>query len=273
MKNMATVEILAIGNELLIGDVLDTNTHWIIKKITGIGGLVNRCAILQDNLDAIATEIESALQRKTEVIFTIGGMGPTADDLTIAAIAKGINQPLEPNREAIAFVSQKYQEFAKKGYVDDPKMTPSREKMGILPRGSIPIDNPVGAAPAVISKIKESTIISLPGVPTELKGIFEESLQPILKEKFGNSFFLEKVAIVDSKDESVMAPILSAVSQKNPKVYVKSRAKRFDINVKLKVTLSCCSSLKEEVILVIDRAIQDLKQELSNAGISLDYIE
>ncbi len=268
-----TVEILAIGNELLIGDVLDTNTHWIIKKITGIGGLVNRSVILRDNLDAIATEIQSALQRKTEVIFTIGGMGPTADDMTIEAIAQTINKPLEPNREAIALVSQKYQEFAKKGYVDDPKMTPSREKMGILPRGSIPIDNPVGAAPAVISKVKQSTIISLPGVPTELKGIFEESLRPILKEKFGNSFFLEKVVIVNSKDESVLAPVLSYVSQRNPKVYVKSRTKRFDINVKIKVTLSYCSSFKEEVVMVINQAIQELKQELGNAGISIDYIE
>ncbi|MDQ2096318.1 MAG: molybdopterin-binding protein [Tychonema bourrellyi B0820] len=270
---MVTVEILAIGNELLIGDVLDTNTNWIIKKITGIGGQVNRSVILRDNLDAIATEIQSALQRKTEVIFTIGGMGPTVDDMTLAAIAQSINQPLEANKEAIAFVNQKYQEFAKKGYVDDSKMTPPREKMGILPMGSIPIDNPVGAAPAVISKVKESTIISLPGVPRELKEIFENTLQPILKEKFGEIFFLEKVAIVDSKDESVIAPILNAVSQKNPQVYIKSRAKNFDIDAKFKVTISCCSSFKKEVIQAINKAIQDLRQELGNAGISLDYIE
>ena len=60
-KNMVKVEILAIGNELLIGDVLDTNTNWIIKKITGMGGQVNRSVILRDNLDAIATEIQWAL--------------------------------------------------------------------------------------------------------------------------------------------------------------------------------------------------------------------
>lgn len=71
---MVTVEILAIGNELLIGDVLDTNTHWIIKQITGMGGQVNRCAIVRDNLDGIVQEIQSALQRKTELIFTIGAL-------------------------------------------------------------------------------------------------------------------------------------------------------------------------------------------------------
>ncbi|HBE16472.1 MAG TPA: molybdopterin-binding protein [Cyanobacteria bacterium UBA11149] len=270
---MVTVEILAIGNELLIGDVLDTNTHWIIKKITGIGGQVNRCVILPDNLDTIATEIQAVLARKTEVIVTIGGMGATVDDLTLAAIAQGINQPLTLNPEAMNLVTQKYQELAEKGYVDDPKMTPAREKMGILPRGSIPIPNPVGAAPAVISKVKETIIINLPGVPEELKGIFEESLLPILQEKFGNSFYLEKVVMVATKDESVIAPILNAVSQNNPQVYIKSRAKRFGIDTKLKVTLSGCSNFPEEVLKRIDRAIVDLKQELDNAGISLEYIE
>lgn len=270
---MATVEILAIGNELLIGDVLDTNTNWIIKKITGMGGQVNRSVILRDNLDEIATEIQSALERKTEVIFTIGGMGPTVDDLTLEAIAQGINQPLAENKEALTFVNQKYQHFAKKGYIKDAKMTPARAKMGILPMGSIPIDNPVGTAPAVISKVKESIIISLPGVPRELKEIFDNSLQPILKEKFGESFFLEKVVIVDTKDESVIAPILYAVSQKNPKIYIKSRAKEFDVDTKFKVTLSYCSSFKEEVVQAINKAIQDLRQELGNVGISLDYTE
>jgi molybdenum cofactor synthesis domain-containing protein len=270
---MVTVEILAIGNELLIGDVLDTNTHWIIKQIVGLGGKINRSVILGDNLDAIATEIQSALQRKTEVIFTIGGMGPTVDDMTIEAIARAINQPLKADAQAIDFVKDKYQEFAKKGYVDDPRMTPAREKMGLLPMGSIPIYNPVGAAPAVISKVKESTIVSLPGVPRELKGIFEESLLPILDEKFGQKCFLEKVAIVDSKDESIIAPILNNVSLKNPKVYIKSRSKNFAIDAKIKVTISYCGSFKEEVGRVINQAIQDLREELGNAGILLDQIE
>lgn len=270
---MVTVEILAIGNELLIGDVLDTNSHWIIKKITGMGGQVNRCVILPDNLDIIATEIQAALQRKTEVIFTIGGMGPTVDDLTLQAIAQGINQPLEANQEAINFVHQKYQELAEKGYVDDSKMTPARSKMGILPKGSIPISNPVGAAPAVISRVKETTIISLPGVPRELKGIFDNSLPSILQEKFGNNFFLEKVVMVDSNDESVIAPILNIVCQDNPKIYIKSRANNFDKDLKFKVTLSYCSSFKEEVVKAINKARQDLRKELGSAGISLEYIE
>lgn len=270
---MVSVEILAIGNELLIGDVLDTNTHWIIKQITALGGQVNRCVIVRDHLDTIATEIQSALQRKTEIIFTIGGMGPTVDDMTIEAVARAIDRPLIANQEAIAFVSQKYQEFANQGYVDEPKMTPAREKMGFLPLGSIPLYNPAGAAPSVISKVNQSTIISLPGVPKELKGIFEESLLSILEAKFGKNFFLEKVAIVHSNDESVIAPVLNAVSQKNPQVYIKSRVKKFALDTKIKVTISYCSNLKEEVLQVINQAMKDLKKELGSVGILLEQLE
>jgi nicotinamide-nucleotide amidase len=269
---MVIVEILAIGNELLIGQTLDTNTNWIIKKITGMGGKVNRSVILRDDRDAIATEIQSALQRKAEIIFTIGGMGPTADDMTLEAIAQAIKQPLEPNQTAIAFVSQKYQEFAQEGYVEDATITPEREKMGILPLESIPVNNPLGVAPGVISQVKDSIIISLPGVPKELQGIFNQSLPPIFQEKFSENIFLEKIAIVDSKDESVIAPLLAAVARKNPEVYIKSRPKEFGINLKFKVTLYHSSKLIQGVE-TINQAVEDLQQEFGNAGISVDLIK
>lgn len=271
---MVTVETVAVGNELLIGDTLDTNTNWVCKRITGIGGQVERAVLVRDKLDAIAREVKSALERKTDVIFTMGGMGPTSDDMTLEAIAKATNRPLELNAEALAFVKEKYEELARKGYVDDASMTPSREKMAILPNGAIPLDNPVGAAPAVVLRTESSSIvICLPGVPAELKGIFEGSLQPILKEIFGESIFLEKAAIVNSKDESILAPILKAVSDKNPGVYIKSRPKRFGPDVKIRVTLSIAGSSKEDVEQQIERTLQDLRQALNDAGISIDSTE
>ncbi len=270
---MVTIEIFAIGNELLIGDVLDTNSHWVIKKITGMGGQVNRSAILPDEKEVIAPEIQGALLRKTEVIFTIGGMGPTADDLTLAAIAQAIDQPLEPHAEAMALVQQKYQELAQKGYVQDATLTPAREKMGILPKGSFPIPNPVGAAPAVISLVQDSMIMSLPGVPQELKTIFDNSLLPLIQEKLGDKFYLEKETLVRSNDESAIAPLLQKVAQNHPQVYIKSRAKQFERNRRFQVTFAYCGESKAAVMLTIDQAIQDWEQELDKVGISLEHLE
>ena len=270
---MVTVEIVVSGNEVLAGDVLDTNSNWLCKKITEIGGRINRIVIVRDIVDDIAQEIKSALSRNTRVIFTTGGMGPTADDLTLEAVAKAASRSLELSSEALAFVAAKYRDLASKGSVDDASITPARQKMAILPSGALPLANPVGAAPGVLLSVDTSTIICLPGVPSELTGIFEGSLQEELQTIFGESVYLEKVNTVDCKDESVLAPLLKLVSDKHHKVYVKSRAKRFGPDVKFRVTLSSAGTTKSEVEQEIEGAFQDLKHVLGISGISISSVE
>lgn len=270
---MTTVEIIAVGNELLVGDVLDTNTNWLCKKFTGIGGKVQRAVMVGDDLQSIGRQLKSTLNRETKLIIVMGGLGPTADDMTLQAVAQAIGRKLELNSEALRFVAERYRDFAAKGYVDDPSMTPSRQKMAILPEGATPLDNFVGAAPAVLLHVGESIVVCLPGVPTEMKSIFEGSLQPTLTELFGESHFLEKAVIVNSKDESALAPILKQVGDENPRVYVKSRPKRFGPDVKIRVTLSMSGRTKEEVETTIDSAIKDLRSALDSEGISIDTIE
>ena len=270
---MVAVEIIAVGNELLLGDVLDTNTNWLCKKITGLGGQVKRTAIIGDDLEAIAHEIRSALARKADVIFTTGGLGPTADDMTLEGIARATASPLELNDEALAFVKAKYEELAKKGYVEDAAMTEARRKMAFLPRGARAISNPVGAAPASVLKANSSLIISLPGVPAELKGIFEGPLQPILKEIFGESVFIEKLLVVGCRDESLLAPMLKEIAEENPKVYVKSRAKTFGPQVKFRITISMAGSDRGEVERAINKALGDLRRALDTAHIPIESIE
>ncbi|NMG05682.1 molybdopterin-binding protein [Brasilonema sp. UFV-L1] len=270
---MTQIEIITIGNEVLIGDVLDTNTNWISKRMTGMGGLVKRAVLVRDNLNAIAKEIESAIEQKIDLIITIGGLGPTIDDMTLEAVAQATNHSLELNAEAISFVKTRYEYFASQGYVDSSEMTPARKKMGILPRDATPIENPVGAAPAVILKVQNSTIICLPGVPTELKKIFEEPLQPILKTIFGNSVFIEIIVIVNCNDESILAPIIKKVFENHQdKTYIKSRPKIFGSDVKLRVIISGTGNSKEEVEHNLNRTLQELKEELLLAGISIDSI-
>jgi nicotinamide-nucleotide amidase len=266
---MSNAAIIVSGNEVLAGDVLDTNTNWLCKKITGLGGHVGRAVIVRDILNDIVHEIESALAKNTRVIFTTGGMGPTADDLTLEAVAKATNRPLVLNKEALAFVTEKYRELTSKGSVDNAEITPARQKMAILPTGALPLANPVGAAPGVILSLTSSTIICLPGVPTELTGIFEGSLQPELQKIFGDSVYLEKLIIVDCKDESVLAPLLKLVADRHPSVYIKSRAKRFGPDVKFRVTLSFAGKTKVEVDNAISEAFNDVEQTLNEASISI----
>ena len=104
---MTTVDIVAVGNELLLGDVLDTNTHWLCKRITGLGGRVRRAVMIEDDVEVIAAEIRGALARGADVVFTTGGLGPTADDMTLTAVAQALDAPLELNEEALSLVLDK----------------------------------------------------------------------------------------------------------------------------------------------------------------------
>lgn len=81
------VEIISAGNEVLIGDVLDTNSNWLCTRVTSLGGLVRRTVMLRDDIEAIAVEIRGALSRRPALVFTVGGLGPTSDDRTLEGVA------------------------------------------------------------------------------------------------------------------------------------------------------------------------------------------
>ncbi|MCD6554647.1 MAG: competence/damage-inducible protein A [Anaerolineae bacterium] len=266
---MVTVEIIAIGNEILIGDVLDTNTHWLCQQITGLGGHVRRATLVRDDVPVIAEVLRQAVARGTDVVFTTGGLGPTADDMTLQAIAQAAGVPLEEHAEALRLVREKYEELAEKGYVARADLTPERRKMAILPRGAKALHNPVGAAPGVLLTIGETTVIVLPGVPPEMKGIFTTSLQPTLQALFGESAFVERVVVVECGDESVLAPLVDQVAAAHPEVYVKSRAKAYGPGVRLKVTFSMAGRERSEVEEAVARALDDLRTALDEAQIAV----
>ena len=270
MADQTKVEIMAVGNELLLGDVLDTNTNWLCKRITGVGGLVTRAVLVRDEHDAIVAEIRSALDRKPQLILTTGGLGPTSDDITLQAVAQATGCPVSLHPEALALVKERYRELAKKGYVGDSDLTEARKKMAYLPRGAKAVANPVGSAPAVILEIAGSTLVSLPGVPEEMKGIYEETLQPTLKGIFGDSYYQEKAIIAECGDESMLAPILAQVVEAHPEVYIKSRARRYGPEVEILITLSSAGDGRQEVQGGIDRALEDLIAALAGAGFDIN---
>ena len=174
----ALVEILAIGNELLAGDVLDTNSHWLCRQLAARGARVSRMATLPDDMATIGEALLAALSRYPALIVTCGGLGPTADDLTVAAQAAALGRALAEDPTAYAMVRDFYATLFRRGEVTTPDMTLARAKMAVLPADAEPLPNSVGAAPGVLMSEGETLIAALPGVPAEMKAIFEESLWP-----------------------------------------------------------------------------------------------
>ena len=269
-EKIVTVSIITIGNELLLGQVQDTNTHWLCKQITGLGGRVVRVAIVRDEIEAIVNEIRAALVEKFSFIITSGGLGPTPDDLTLSAVAQAVDRKLVLNSEARSMVAERIQQLYAAKLISDGSMMPSREKMAWLPEGALPLANHQGTAPGVLIKeVDSSTIVSLPGVPEELKDIFNNALQPVLSSLFGTSFYLEKILTLQWNDESALAPLLGKVRQRWPQVYVKSRAKSFEQGFRILLTLSM-SGERGVVLKEVDAVKNFLSEQLNQQKISFE---
>ncbi|HKP13700.1 MAG TPA: molybdopterin-binding protein [Blastocatellia bacterium] len=268
-RRVVNVEIIVIGNELLLGLVQDTNSNYLCRVLRGMGGRVRRVAVLRDEADAIADEVRASLARHTDLLFTCGGLGPTDDDLTLAAIAQALGRRLEINAAARAFVERRYAELAAQGYVSSAAMTEALLKMARLPEGARIIDNPLGAAPAVAITTDAARAVALPGVPAELKAIVEGPLQALLKELFGRGSYREREVLVECGDESRLAPALREVVAAHPEVYIKSRASHFGRGVTFRITLSASAESGEAAERMIVAASDDLSRAFAQAGIHI----
>lgn len=266
MQESTSVEIFIIGNEILNGDIQDTNTHWLCKEITGMGGHVSRGTVLRDDLDCIARELRAAMDRGTGVIFTSGGLGPTADDLTLAAIAKCVGKELQLNTRAQEMIKDSYDILFRKGILDQGGLTPAREKMAWLPEGSIPLYNSVGTAPCSLLHAEQTVFISLPGIPKELKGIFNSSLQPFLQETFRGGVSVMHTITVCCNDESVLEPVLTRVVPAHPEVYIKSLATMPGETPELDITLTAVGEDRTHLEKLVNAACKDLKDGFSTLG-------
>ncbi|HHX42694.1 MAG TPA: competence/damage-inducible protein A [Chloroflexi bacterium] len=273
MAAPVSVEIVAIGNELLLGDVLDTNSHWLCRRLTGLGALVRRVTMVGDDEAVIAAAVRAALERGARLVITTGGLGPTADDVTLRAVAAGLERQLVEHPGAREMVARTYAELQRRGYVDSAALTPARAKMARLPEGAEPPANGVGAAPGALVRLGDGrAVVSLPGVPGELRDIVRGALRPFLAELLGQAVYEEWRVRVASGDESVLAPLLDEVATQSLDVYIKSRAKRFGSDVTFMVSLSARGEDPAGVRSRLDAAWSALRQALSRAGIAA-YLE
>jgi nicotinamide-nucleotide amidase len=173
---MANAEIVAIGSELLLGQIVDTNSAWMAQRLTTLGVNLYFTSVVGDNPGRMREVIQRALER-ADIVITSGGLGPTQDDLTreIVAEVTGRKLVLDPG-----LLEQVEEHFRRRGRT----MTPNNRRQGYMPEGAIPVRNPNGTAPSFIVEDPRGVVFSLPGVPVELKWLFENEVEPYLRKKF-----------------------------------------------------------------------------------------
>ena len=258
------VEILVIGNEILIGKTLDTNSNWMAKRITRQGHKIIRITTIGDDLDTISNTLREILTRKHDILITSGGLGPTFDDMTLKGVGLALNRELELDQHAYESIKKAYENAFKRGILKLEGMTHEREKMAYLPKGSIPLPNIRGTAPGVKIKEASTLIFCLPGVPSEMKAMFNNVILPLLKEKKGK--FTEKCFIFMGIGESQIAPFVSDLEEKYPQLWIKTHP-RIGLSVEVELSITCFNvengdELAEKVLEELKRVIISLKGEI-----------
>jgi len=267
------VEILCAGNELLIGKISNTNAQWLAKRITTLGLKVRRVTVVGDDVGEIAAVLKESLEREPRFVITTGGLGPTFDDKTLEGVAKALNCELDKNDEALKMIEERYERYVAEGRMERVELTPHRLKMAKLPKGAKPLFNPVGTAPGVLAESGETRLIMLPGVPQEMKAIFDESVAPLIREVAGNLTFYEASIDVRGVPESELAPIIEQVMHDNPYVYVKSHPKVSERVSHLELHLSTTSADGKLARQHVGRALIQISELIQQKGGKTEPIE
>jgi len=260
-----TVELLSIGNELLLGNTVNTNASWVAEQVTELGGEVTRITTVGDNLEEISTAIREVLRRKPALLITTGGIGPTFDDMTLRALAKALRVGLRLNESAVSMIREHYARRFQKRRVP---LTKPRLKMALIPDTGTPIRNPVGTAPGVRIRSGATDIFCLPGVPKEAKAIFRQTLSKVIRAKTGGMTFAEKWFKVKGVMESSLAPAIDKVMRTWRGVYIKSHPRGIEASGRpsIELHLSISSLNTRNARKLLQNASQDLARRLTALG-------
>ena len=207
------IEILCIGTELLLGDILNSNAKWLAEQLSSLGLSHYRQTVVGDNFDRLNDAIIEASNR-SRMLITTGGLGPTPDDITTETIAAAFNAPLVKKQEVWNDIQNKFK-------ANSSEISKNNEKQSFFPTDASIISNPSGTAPGMIWSPKSGfTILTFPGVPSEMKEMWTASAKPWLIKNGGvTSSLVSKVLHFADIKESVLAEDLEdLLESKNPTV-------------------------------------------------------
>lgn len=174
---MTSAEIITIGTEILLGEIVDTNTRYIARTLRSMGVDLYRTITIGDNTERIADAIRNSMNR-ANIVITTGGLGPTVDDPTREAVAKAVGVETEFREDLWQQVVETIARYGR-------KPGQNQKRQAYVPKGALGLKNPVGTAPCFIVETESNAVISLPGVPQEMEHVLHESVIPYLQKRFG----------------------------------------------------------------------------------------
>ena len=214
MDKSPVIELFSIGTELTLGQIQDTNAHWIAQQILQLGGQLRRVTMLRDEFEEMFEAISDAIARKTDLILTTGGLGPTPDDMTVEVVAKIIGRPTIVHEATLSSFMERRQ------ITNRDDIGPALISMATVPEGADVFQNPVGWAPCIRVVEGDSSILLMPGPPREMKSIFETYITPLIAERYSSKTATRRVYV--NMFEAEVSPLLQQVMGEHPGTYLKA---------------------------------------------------
>ncbi|MDQ3829183.1 MAG: molybdopterin-binding protein [Candidatus Tectomicrobia bacterium] len=175
-RRLMSAEIVAVGTEIVLGDLVDTNTAWLSRRLAALGVSVYRHTTVGDDKRGLVAALSEAAAR-ADLVLSTGGLGPTSDDLTNEALGQAMGREMVEYPEAKQHVDEVFERFTGRR----PPL--SAYKQALFPEGSKLIPNPAGTAMGALLELDEALLATLPGVPAEMRRMFEETLEPLIGKR------------------------------------------------------------------------------------------
>lgn len=225
---MPAAEIITIGTEILLGEILDTNARYIARQLRDVGIDLYRKTTVGDNAQRIAQAIQQAMER-SEIIITTGGLGPTVDDPTREAVALAIGEQTEFRPELWDQIQTRFKRFNR-------QPTENNRRQAFVPAGALAIENPVGTAPAFIVEDDRYAIIALPGVPREMEYLLENAILPYLRRRYALTGIIKaRILHTSGAGESQIDDLIGDLETNiNPTIGLAAHSGQVDIRITAK---------------------------------------
>jgi nicotinamide-nucleotide amidase len=209
-RTIRSAEIVAIGSEMLLGDLVDTNTAWLSRRLAALGVSVYRHTTVGDNRERIVGAIRESAAR-ADMIITTGGLGPTSDDLTNECLALATDRKMVEYAEAREHVEGIFRRSGR-------DLTPSNYKQTFFPEGVDLIPNPVGTAMGALLETGSTLFATLPGVPLEMKEMFSGTLEPLIRSRSEGAIVSRTLHFVGMGESALAERVQDLLDADNPTV-------------------------------------------------------
>lgn len=244
-------ELISVGTELLLGDIVNTNAQYLSKELASLGiGVFNQSTV-GDNPKRLFECFDEALKR-SDLVTTTGGLGPTKDDLTKEVAAEYFEQKMELHEESWEYIKERCRMFAPNKPIPE-----NNKKQAYFPKEAIVIKNNNGTAPGAIFEKNGKRIIVLPGPPREMKAMFKESIKPFLK-KFTDSILVSRVLRFNGIGESSLELEIEDIldEQTNPTVALYAK----EMEVIIRITAKAKDD--EEAKIMLDNKVKEIRNRV-----------